>query len=88
MPNGSMTLRKSVSLSELPVTSRVMVSVATELAPKAAIVVLTASDDEKMAVETIRLGAQDCLRKIHALQLLLPRAVTFAVERQRQRVGA
>lgn len=57
------------------------------LAPQAAVVVLTASGDEQMAVDAIRLGAQDWLQKVHGLSLLLPRAVTFAVERQRRRVG-
>ncbi|MBW8773045.1 MAG: response regulator [Gemmatimonadetes bacterium] len=52
------------------------------LAPQAAIVILTASLDEVMAVEAIKLGAQDWLRKVDGLQRGLPRAVTFAVERQ------
>jgi FixJ family two-component response regulator len=38
-----------------------------------------------MAVEAIRLGAEDWLRKFAGLQQLLPRAVTFAVERRRRR---
>ena len=57
------------------------------LAPQAAVVILTSSDDDALAVEAIRLGAQDCLRKLAGLERLLPRAVTFAVERQRRRVG-
>ena len=55
------------------------------LAPQAAVVVLTSSADDAMAVEAIRLGAQDCLRKLAGLERVLPRAVTFAVERQRRR---
>jgi DNA-binding response OmpR family regulator len=56
-------------------------------APQAAIVVLTANRDEALAVEAIRLGVQDWLPKLAGLQQLLPRAVTFAVERQRHRVA-
>lgn len=57
------------------------------LAPQAAIVILTASLDEAMAVEAIKLGAQDWLRKVDGLQRSLPRAVTFAVERQKIRAA-
>lgn len=57
------------------------------IAPEAAIVVLTANLDEEMALEAIRLGAQDWLRKVDGLQRSLPRAVSFAVERQRIRRG-
>lgn len=57
------------------------------MAPQAAIVILTANQDEAMAHEAIRLGAQDWLQKDADLQRLLPRAVTFAVERQRRRTG-
>ena len=57
------------------------------LAPKAALVVLTASADEKLGVEAIRLGAQDWIQKRSGLEYLLPRAITFAVERQRRRVS-
>ena len=57
------------------------------LAPRSAVVILTSSDDDGMAVEAIRLGAQDCLRKLGGLERVLPRAVTFAVERQRRRVA-
>ena len=56
------------------------------LAPRSAIVVLTARTDDAMAHEAIRLGAQDWLQKNADLQRLLPRAATFAVERQRRRV--
>ncbi len=56
------------------------------LAPKSAVVILTANQDESMALEAIRLGAQDWLQKDADLQRLLPRAATFAVERQRRRV--
>ncbi len=56
-------------------------------APRSAIVVLTANSDEALAHEAIRLGAQDWLQKDADLPRLLPRAATFAVERQRRRVG-
>lgn len=55
------------------------------LAPQAAVVILTSNDDDQMAIEAIRLGAQDCIRKLAGLERVLPRAVSFAVERQRQR---
>jgi len=58
-----------------------------QLAPRSAIVILTANTDDAMAHEAIRLGAQDWLQKNADLQRLLPRAATFAVERQRRRVG-
>ena len=54
------------------------------LAPRAAIVVLTANTDEQLALEGIRLGCQDWFRKVDGLQRALPRAVTYAVERQRR----
>lgn len=57
------------------------------LAPRSAVVILTSPQDDTMALEAIRLGAQDWLQKDADLQRLLPRAVTFAVERQRRRVG-
>lgn len=55
------------------------------LAPEAAIMVLTATLDEELALEGIRLGVQDWHRKVDGLQRFLPRAVAFAVERQRIR---
>ena len=56
-----------------------------DLAPQAAIVVLTSNTDEALAFEGIKLGAQDWLLKGGDLHRLLPRASIFAVERQRQR---
>lgn len=56
------------------------------VAPRSAIVILTANTDDALAHEAIRLGAQDWLQKNADLPRLLPRAVTFAVERQRRRV--
>jgi DNA-binding NarL/FixJ family response regulator len=55
------------------------------LAPVAAIVVLTATDDEALALEAIRLGAEDWLHKDADLARALPRAVQFAVARKRTR---
>lgn len=57
------------------------------IAPRAAMVILTASTDEAQGVEAIRLGAQDWIQKRAGLETLLPRAVTFAVERQRRRAS-
>ena len=57
------------------------------LAPRSAVVILTSTQDDTMALEAIRLGAQDWLQKDADLKRLLPRAATFAVERQRRRVG-
>ena len=57
------------------------------LTPRSAVVILTSTQDDTMALEAIRLGAQDWLQKDADLQRLLPRAATFAVERQRRRVG-
>lgn len=54
------------------------------LAPKSAIVVLTATKDDEMALEAIRLGVQDWLHKDMDLKRHLPRAALFAVERQRR----
>jgi len=56
-----------------------------DLAPQAAIVVLTSNTDEELAFEGIKLGAQDWLLKGGDLHRILPRASVFAVERQRQR---
>ena len=56
-----------------------------DLAPQAAIVVLTSNTDEALAFEGIQLGAQDWLLKGGDLHKILPRASIFAVERQRQR---
>jgi DNA-binding response OmpR family regulator len=56
-----------------------------DLAPQAAIVVLTSNTDEALAFEGIKLGAQDWLLKGGDLHRILPRASVFAVERQRQR---
>lgn len=57
-----------------------------ELSPRSAIVVLTATTNDEMALEAIGLGVQDWLQKDMDLQRHLPRAALFAVERKR-RVG-
>ncbi|HEY9600891.1 MAG TPA: GAF domain-containing protein, partial [Allocoleopsis sp.] len=46
------------------------------------IVVLTDCDDEELAVQAIRLGAQDCLVKGQIDTPVLTRALRFAIERQ------
>jgi signal transduction histidine kinase len=51
-------------------------------APQAPIVVLTALDDEKLAVEAVRHGAQDYLVKGNASGEMLRRAMRHAIERK------
>ena len=50
---------------------------------KAAIVVLSGSDDEDLAIRTVREGAQDYLVKGSFDGKLLVRAMRYAVERKR-----
>jgi diguanylate cyclase (GGDEF)-like protein/PAS domain S-box-containing protein len=47
------------------------------------IVVMTGADDDALAVEVIRRGAQDCLSQSQARTGMVGRAVTFAIERAR-----
>ncbi len=54
-----------------------------EHAPDIPIVVLTAREDEALAVEAVRHGAQDYLVKGQVNNKLLLRAVRYAIERQR-----
>jgi len=56
---------------------------ATAAVPQAPIVVLTGSDDEAVAIEAVRRGAQDFLVKGFADGRSLARAIRYAVERKR-----
>ena len=52
-------------------------------APGLAIILLTGSDDQEIAVEAVRGGAQDFLVKGHVDGELLARSIRYAVERKR-----
>jgi DNA-binding NtrC family response regulator len=56
---------------------------AQEEAPHIAIVVLTGNEDEKAALEAVRMGAQDYLFKGDTQGQLLLRAIYYAIERKR-----
>lgn len=53
------------------------------VAPRTPIVVMSGCDDEALAVEGVRAGAQDYLVKGHVDAALLVRALRYAIERQR-----
>jgi DNA-binding response OmpR family regulator len=52
-------------------------------APQAPIVVLTGLEDEELSVKVHQIGAQDYIVKGQANSELLPRAIRYAIERQR-----
>ncbi|MEG4454058.1 ATP-binding protein [Microcoleus sp. N9_A1] len=52
-----------------------------EVAPDTAMVVMTGLDDEAIALESVRLGAQDYIVKGHITTQLLVRTIRYAIER-------
>ncbi|HUA70534.1 MAG TPA: EAL domain-containing protein, partial [Solirubrobacteraceae bacterium] len=56
-------------------------------APDAPIVLLSDGDDEALALEAVKTGAQDCLVKSELHSALLRRTVTHAIERKRSEAG-
>jgi len=52
-------------------------------APAMPIIVLTGVDDEKLALQAVREGAQDYLVKGHVEGKMLPRVIRYAIERKR-----
>jgi len=54
------------------------------LVPELPIVVLTGSDDDELAMQSVRTGAQDFLVKEHQDGRTVARAVLAAIERQRR----
>jgi DNA-binding NarL/FixJ family response regulator len=56
-----------------------------ETVPDIPIVALSGLDDEKLAIEAVASGAQDCLVKGALLDVLLPRAIRFGIARIRHR---
>jgi PAS domain S-box-containing protein len=53
------------------------------IAPSLPVVVLTGIGDADRFDALLKAGAQDCLVKLHPLGQLLPRAIRYAIERQR-----
>ena len=54
-----------------------------KMAPAIPIIVVTESDDQKLAVETAQEGAQDCLVKRDIGSFLLSRSIRYAISRQK-----
>jgi signal transduction histidine kinase len=55
-----------------------------EAAPKVPIIVLTGTDDEQLAMQAVRAGAQDYLVKGQVESALLTRAMRYAIQRKQQ----
>jgi two-component system, cell cycle sensor histidine kinase and response regulator CckA len=55
-----------------------------QAAPAIPVVVLTGLDDEEIAKEALRAGAQDYVTKGNHLDSMLPRAIRYAMERQQR----
>ncbi|WP_089128245.1 hybrid sensor histidine kinase/response regulator [Tolypothrix sp. NIES-4075] len=69
-----LTLPDSEGLSSLPILIN--------LVPSVPIVVLTNTNDEKLAIEAVRRGAQDYLVKRHVSVDVLVRSLCYAIERK------
>src|SRR5260221_9354573 len=54
-----------------------------KMAPAVPIIVLTGVDDEQLALQVVRQGAQDYLVKGHVEGKMLPRVIRYAIERKR-----
>src|SRR5262245_29060464 len=52
--------------------------------PQLPVVVRSGMEDQELAIEAVKLGAQDYLVKGHAEEYLLPRALRYAIERKRK----
>lgn len=70
-----MTLPDSVGIDTLRRT--------VDAAPQLPIIILTGHDDGQLAIQSLHQGAQDYLTKGQHETALLPRAVTYAIERKR-----
>ena len=53
-----------------------------EVTPAVPVVILSGDDDERMATNSVQAGAQDYLLKGHASDIVLRRALRYAVDRQ------
>ncbi len=58
-----------------------------EAALEKPIVVLTSMEDEKMAIQAVKSGAQDYLNKTQLTVRLLQQAIRYAIERQRKQIA-